>query len=135
MLLSIAQASGRKLWLDALYVGETYAGLLEGTMRRQDNLLIVEHIGERIPSAWGERVIHIIRPEQVSDPGIGSEEWLPPVVFFAWLHSDPIAKDWEASELVVIWFGALDTEASIARQLEAALCDVPWESVARDYDV
>lgn len=135
MIAFVVQASGRKLRLDALYVEETYAGLLEGTMRRQDNLWLVEHIGERMPRAWGKRVLHVIRPEQLSDPDTGSAEWLPPAVFFAWLNSDSIDKEWEGSELVVVWFGTLDAEESIAKQLEAALCEVPWESLAKDYDI
>jgi len=135
MRLGFSNSSGRRLWLDALYVTGTYAGVLEGTPSIQSNNSLIRGSATAMERLWGARATYVVPPERriVEDGGVRFET-LPSTVFYAWLTSTPVNPEWCGSELVVVWFDEEPTRDPLPSLLMKVMANLQWELLAKDFD-
>lgn len=135
MRLEFSNTSGRRIWLDALYVTGTYAGIGEGTPSVQSNDCLIRGAAKAMERFWGSRATYVVPPERriVEEGGVRYEK-MPPTVFYAWLSSTPINPKWCGSELVVVWFDDEPTRDPLPKLLTKVAAELQWEQLAKDYD-
>ena len=126
-MLSFNLHCGRSVYLDSLRYGRTYAGLLEGRPDKKYNDVIVARA-----CANTNGPAHLVSPSiDESDPAHPS---LPPVEMIAevWCN-DPIG-DGMGSHATIVWYRDTWNKQSLIDVVLEGIRDVPWESIAVDFD-
>lgn len=139
MIDDFVLASGRVVRLDALHIDCTYADLVDGIPDAKYNEKILARKRQHLEKVWGQRPTHLISPETrtVEVKSLFAERgiYLPEITYHAWLTSDPIGGESCGSELVVVWFEHKAAGTGVLGVVERAVRDLPWEQLAKDYDV
>ena len=95
------------------------------------NARILTDAPSRMTPLWGPRKTYVIPPVTREERG---RAIFPDLVFFAWLTSyTPINSDFMGSELVV-WFAPERPEVPLGTLVSEAIRDIPWRSLAEDFD-
>ena len=128
----IELATGETVKLEALHLERTYLGLLEGWPNAEGNAEILAEAISRMERLWGERRVHVIAPAVRQEEG---HPLLPELTLFAWLTSPtPVNPEYMGSELVVVWFAPERPGVSLSALISEAVRDLPWASLAMDFD-
>jgi len=124
---------GRRVSVDAIDYSRTYSGLLMGLPNAEINDRIIERALVGRESSWGKRPTHLIQPViERKDP---EHPRLAPVLLRAWLTcNEPVNPNFMGSELVVVWFSEECHLDSIDNIVSRAVCGLPWEQLAGDFD-
>lgn len=129
--MNIRLSSGYDVKLDAFYSEHTYAGLLEGLPDVAMNAEILDGALRQMTPLWGQRATHVIPPKAQHEEG---RPIFPTLTHFAWLTSGrPINKEYDGSELVVVWFAPEQLDHSLSAIISEAIRDIPWASLAKDF--
>ncbi|MBC6456596.1 hypothetical protein [Actinomadura sp. HBU206391] len=134
--------SNRSIQLTSLEVFPTYGGLLAGYPSARINDRLLARLAR--PLEDGSPPVHVITPPR-SHPGtrserppLGPEERLPAVYCRGHFQASPIDKKRDDgfldSFLTVVWFQD-DLAAPIADFVTAAVADLAWEGLAKDYEL
>ena len=126
-------ASGHEVDVEALHIESTYAGF-EGVPDDEVNSKQLASAAQRMVEAWGQRPVHLIRPEITRHP-VNSAfathgDFLPDTTYHAWLSEAGSA----CRELVVAWLGESQPDLSIRAIVENAVRDVDWEQHSKEYE-
>ena len=132
-MLFLTLDCGRKVSVDAIDYGRTYACLLEGRPNADLNARIVERALTERDATWGKRPTHVIPPAMdLADP---AHPVLPPARFRAWLTCyEPVDPVFMGSHLVVLWFAEECHNEPLADVVFRAVRGLPWETLAEDFD-
>jgi hypothetical protein len=126
-------ASGREVNVDAIHIEPTYAGF-DGVPDGELNARRFAAKAQRMGVAWGERPVHLIRPEISRHPVHSAfathGEFLPDITYHVWLSEAGAA----CRELVVVWFGASEPHMSIYGLVERAIRDVDWDRLSQEFE-
>lgn len=125
-------SSGRAVSATSFRFSETYGSLLEGRPTQAINDRIIE---QKLKAAQVRELDkpYLIAPEVVSDSRSGLR--LPALCCSAELMSSSIGGRMDGSYLVVVWFVAPFFGEPLASFVERSLRDIPWDTVARDYEL
>lgn len=141
-LTRVVLASGRSLDLGELRLSSTYGGTLEGYPCKPVNEVKIKNLLRSAERAFPTAPVHLV-PAQREYPdqyagGFGPVEVLPAVACVGVFRStaldpahDPVLY---RSALTVVWFQPT-AEVPSGCDAEDALRDVPWEKLARDYEL
>lgn len=133
-LTVINHTTGRKLVLQTLVVGESYACLLEGIPSEEITGLALQDVRKTAARSFSTGApIHVIGPPLVT--GRHGEQRLPPTfVCGEFVSFDPAADaSKQASMLSVIWFQN-DFPPILSPENERLVAEIPWNQLAADFD-
>ena len=117
---------GLEVEVNSFSYGYTYGSIIEGVPNKKLNEAIIQNAS--YPSNWGDRKLLKVQPNK-SD----LENKLKPICYAVWLKSfEPINKRYDASELVVIWFGDHPDGKSIEYIIESGVKNIDWKKNAQD---
>ncbi|MGV9890153.1 hypothetical protein [Streptomyces sp. NPDC003395] len=141
-LSRIVLSSGRSIELTELRLSSTYGGMLEGYPCRRVNDLKVSVLRRTAERAFPATPVHLIAParEYPDRPAgpFGPVEVLPSVACIGAFRSSAIAPDHDPvlyrSSLTVVWLQPT-LDAPSDGHADPALRDLPWEELARDYEL
>lgn len=126
---NIKLASGKIVALEAFYMSTTYSGLLAGEPTQEMNEKIINNFSS--PKNWGARKSYIEKSNMYL-----SEVVLKPLVFSARLSAKPIngkEKQFDGSEIIVIWLGDTIKGKSIEELIVSGLGKFDWDENAENY--
>ena len=123
--------SGREVSIESISISRTYGGVLTASRDGANgyswlNKKILEDL--KCPKDWGKIKTHIIKPDEMD-----LIEPMPFNIYSVSLSSNPIEKNNDKSELVLIWLGDLDIDKSIKDNVEDVIKKVEWEKYAEDF--
>jgi hypothetical protein len=141
-LTRVVLASGRSLDLRDLRLSSTYGGTLEGYPCKPVNEVRIKSLLRSAEQAFPLAPVHLVPPpREYPDQyagGFGPVEVLPAVACVGVFRStaldpahDPVLY---RSALTVVWFQPT-AQVPSGCDTEPALRDVPWEELARDYEL
>ncbi len=141
-LTRVVLASGRSLDLSELRLSSTYGGMLEGYPCKPLNEMRIKGLlrdGER---TFPTTPVHLVPPpREYPDQyagGFGPVEVLPSVACVGSFRSAALHPDHDPilyrSALTVVWFQPT-TQVPSGCDAEAALRDIAWDELARDYEL
>lgn len=122
--------SGREVMVHAFYMHPSYGDYLEC---REDDIHVNKAVFERasFPRDWGHRKLLKIEPDEEE-----FEDGLKSFCFVVWLISyKALNKDFDGSELVVIWFGNVFEESSLLNIIKDGVKSIDWEGNAQDFNI
>lgn len=130
--ITFALSSGRAVSASSFHVSETYGSLLEGRPTQAINDRIID---QKLKAAQVRQLDKpfLIAPETVVDNRGGLR--LPVLCCSAELMSSSIEGRMDGSYLAVVWFAAPFFGEPLASFIERSLRDIPWDTVARDYEL
>ncbi|MFI6009278.1 hypothetical protein ACIBAG_10665 [Streptomyces sp. NPDC051243] len=141
-LTHVVLTSGRSLDLSELRFSSTYGGMLEGYPCKPVNDMKIKGLVRTAEQAAPSIPVHLVPPpreypDQYSG-AFGPVEVLPTVACVGDFHSTPLDRDLDPvlyrSALTIIWFQPTPYVPS-GCDAEEALREVPWEELARDYEL
>ncbi|MER5211345.1 hypothetical protein ABT063_12375 [Streptomyces sp. NPDC002838] len=140
-LTRVVLTSGRSLDLRELRLSSTYGGTLEGYPCKPVNEVRIKSLLRSAERAFSAPVHLVPPPREYPDQyagGFGPVEVLPAVACVGVFRStaldpahDPVLY---RSALTVVWFQPTARMPS-GCDAEAALRELPWEELARDYEL
>ena len=130
--ITFVLSSGRAVSASSFHVSETYGSLLEGRPNEAINRRIIE---QKLKAAQVRELDNpfLISPEITTDNRGGLR--LPVLCCSAELTSSSIGGRMDGSYLAVVWFVAPFFGEPLASFVERSLRDIPWDTVARDYEL
>ena len=131
--MAIELTCGYSVDLAAFHTEFTYAGfgILAGIPTPDMNAQVLGIAPRRMVPVWGERTTHIIPPLVGKYEG---HDVFPVIMNFALLKANPIKPGFDESELVVGWFEDNQQEEFLIKIVSQAIRDIPWASLAMDYN-
>ncbi|MFH6970883.1 hypothetical protein [Flavobacterium petrolei] len=129
--LKIKLASGKNVTLEAFHMSVTYSGLLAGEPTQEMNEKIINNFSS--PKNWGARKSYIEKSNIYA-----LENVLKPIIYSAWLSAKPIndkEKQFDGSEIVVVWFGNEKLNKSIKRIIVDGLEKFDWNKHAKNFNI
>lgn len=129
--LKIKLASGKNVTLESFHMTKTYAGLLAGEPTKEMNEKIINNI--TYPKNWGASKSFIEKSNMYL-----SEDVLKPLVFSVRLSAKPIndkEKQFDGSEIIVIWFGNEKLNKSIKGIIVDGLENFDWDKHAKNFNI
>lgn len=132
MNLDIELASGRRIWLEAMYVTHTYSGLLMGRPDARSNRWVLDGLAGLANRIWPGRPLAVLG----LDDYVGAiDDPLPSIQCLGSFASAQPARDPDrmASSLIVCWFQDDITTIMSARNVER-LRQLDWPTLAGDFD-
>ncbi|MGP3966446.1 hypothetical protein [Streptomyces sp. 6N223] len=135
-------ASRRSINLSEVRMSSTYAGMIVGQPSKHANDSIIRRRVRAAEEAYPDLPVHLVPPViEYPDllPGaLGRVEMLPAVACIGVFESgaiDPANDDgWTFSALAVVWFQPTPDLPSGESVDPAALRDIAWDELARDYE-
>lgn len=127
--LKIKLVSGKNVTLEAFQMSLTYSGLLAGEPTQEMNEKIINNFSS--PKKWGGKKTYIEKTNMYR-----SENVLKPIIYSAWLSAKPIndkEKQFDGSDIVVVWFGNEKLNKSIKRIIVDGLGMFDWDNYAENY--
>ncbi|MFF7182066.1 hypothetical protein [Streptomyces sp. NPDC008121] len=141
-LSQLVLSSGRSIELTELRMSSTYGGMLEGYPCKPINDMKVRGAQWQAESAFPSTPVHLALPsceypDQTAGP-FGPVEVLPAVTCIGAFRSTAVAPELDPvlhrSALIVVWFQTgLDVPSG--EDADPALCSLPWEELAQDYEL
>lgn len=132
-VLRVTLASGHEVNVEALHIESTYAGF-DGVPHDTINSELLASKVQRTLNVWGQRPVHLIRPEVARHPVHSAfsthGEFLPDTTYHVWLSEAGSA----CRELVVVWFGESQPEVGIRDLIVKASRDVDWSKHSQEYE-
>jgi hypothetical protein len=124
--------SGNAIFLEQLFQGKSYAGLLEGKRESIPIQRIIDGYQKYLRGIWGNRTFHICLEHQSA---VGPVSVLPPVLCCGDFVCYSPARDPNraASHLVIMWFQD-EFGSHLATDGLSQLRRVPWKEIAEDFD-
>ncbi|KOU62607.1 hypothetical protein ADK57_24695 [Streptomyces sp. MMG1533] len=141
-LTRVVLTSGRSLDLSELRFSSTYGGMLEGYPCKPVNEMRIKGLLRAAERTFPTTPVHLVPPpREYPDQyagGFGPVEVLPSVACLGSFRSTALNPDHDAilyrSALTVVWFQPT-TQVPSGCDAEAALRDIAWEELARDYEL
>ncbi|MCL8014629.1 hypothetical protein [Streptomyces sp. AS02] len=141
-LTRVVLTSGRSLDLSELRLSSTYGGMLEGYPCKPVNEMKIKGLLLAAERADPATPVHLVAPpREYPDQyagAFGPVEVLPPVACVGAFRSTALDRDHDPvlhrSALTIIWFQPTPYVPS-GCDAEEALREVPWEELARDYEL
>ncbi|AZQ35954.1 hypothetical protein EJ357_22775 [Streptomyces cyaneochromogenes] len=141
-LTRVVLTSGRSLDLSELRLSSTYGGMLEGYPCKPVNEMKIKGLLLAAERADPAAPVHLVAPpREYPDQyagAFGPVEVLPPVACVGAFRSTALDRDHDPvlyrSALTIIWFQSTPYVPS-GCDAEEALREVPWEELARDYEL
>ncbi|MFF9341554.1 MULTISPECIES: hypothetical protein [unclassified Streptomyces] len=131
-------SSGRRIRLTELWMSSTYGGMLEGYPHRRVNDRKVDWLRQKAEREYSSTAVHLVPPGRAyPDRAAGSAgpvEVLPAVMCVGAFDSAPLDRAMDGSALVVAWFQD-EPRVPAGEDADAGLRGVPWEELARDYEL
>ena len=127
--LKIKLASGKNVTLESFHITKTYAGLLAGEPTKEMNEKIIDNLN--YPKNLGATKSYIEKSNMYL-----SEVILKPLVFSARLSAEPIndkEKQFDGSEINVIWLGESIKGKSIEELIVSGLGHFDWDKHADNF--
>lgn len=129
----VTLASGHEVNVEALHIESTYAGF-DGVPHDTINSDLLASKAQRTLKAWGQRPVHVIRPEITRHPVHSAfctrGDFLPDTTYHAWLSEAGSA----CRELVVVWFGESQPDLSLRDVVLNAVRNVDWDKHSQEYE-
>jgi hypothetical protein len=132
-ILELPLSTGRSIFLDELYVGQSYAGWLEGTPTEEQTRDEMQRISSQAAKLFDADTPTYVVPS-VSTTFKLELSMLPPLWFCGSFLSKKPARDnrQDASCLKILWFQ--DSVIPIMSDENASrVIGIQWNDVARDY--
>ncbi|GAA4083268.1 hypothetical protein [Streptomyces shaanxiensis] len=141
-LTRVVLTSGRSLDLSELRLSSTYGGMLEGYPCKPVNEMKIKRLVLAAERADPATPVHLVAPpREYPDQyagAFGPVEVLPPVACVGAFRSTALDRDHDPvlhrSALTIVWFQPTPYVPS-GCDAEEALREVPWEELARDYEL
>ncbi|MFH8576681.1 hypothetical protein OHB11_38530 [Streptomyces zaomyceticus] len=141
-LSHIALSSGRSIELTELRMSTTYGGMLEGYPCRRINDMKVNGLLRRAEHAFSFAPVHFVPPSREypdqTAGAFGPVEVLPSVACIGVFGSTAVDPELDAvlhrSALIVAWFQATPDLPS-GENADLALRGIPWDELAKDYEL
>ncbi|MFD6293237.1 hypothetical protein ACFWFU_00200 [Streptomyces sp. NPDC060235] len=141
-LSRVVLSSGRTVELSQLRMSSTYGGMLEGYPCKRINDMKLRGVRAEAEQAFSFAPVHLVAPlreyPERTAGAFGPVEVLPSVVCTGVFRSAAVAPDLDEvlhrSALIVIWFQPVPDVPS-GEDADPALRDMPWEELARDYEL
>ncbi|GAA3392727.1 hypothetical protein [Streptomyces roseoviridis] len=141
-LSRIALSSGRSIELTELRMSSTYGGMLEGYPCARVNDMKVRGLRRQAADAFPAAPVHLIPPvrtypDTTAGP-FGPVEVLPSVACIGTFRSAAVAPALDpvlhGSALTVVWFQP-HVDVPSGEDADPGLLGIPWEDLARDYEL
>jgi hypothetical protein len=126
-MMSIRLKCGRKVIIWNFSLRRTYSGFLEGRPNEKINRKLFDSL--TYPSEWGDRKHIKILPQEFE-----FKNKLKPIICAAFLESEPIDRNCDGSQLVVIWLADEPNRLSLEEYIESGIKDIDWNNNAQDFD-
>jgi hypothetical protein len=131
-MASLVLDCGVKVDIHGFNVSTLYGGQLEGRPNSELNTLLVGQARFQMQPLWGKRTTHLIQPAIIED---ARYPLLPSYCLSAWLISgEENSGPFCGSQLVVVWFRDKFDDLPLSAVIAEAVKDLPWESLATDFD-
>ena len=117
--------TGRQLTITELHCEWTYEGLLAGYPNARMNRDIIARTLQRAAEFCSWLPVHLLPPEEQEPDCLPSTCWTIRFLSDAVPGNDDI---WSA--LVVVWFADYDPARPLVDQVQAAVRDLKWDSLA-----
>jgi hypothetical protein len=138
----IVLSSGRSIEISELRLSSTYGGMLEGYPCKPVNDLKVRGLLRTAARAFPATPVHLVPPSREypdqTAGAFGPVEVLPAVACIGAFRSTALAPGHDPmlyrSALTVVWFQPTPDVPS-GDSADPALRDIPWEELARDYEL
>lgn len=129
--MNIKLIEGKKVTLEGFNMEPTYAGLLAGIPTEESNQLLIKSI--KSPKDWGNRATLLKKSDLYA-----SKDILKPVIYSAWLSSEPINDEYnkyDGSNLILIWLGDENKEMTLQDLIVYGIGLFDWEKHAENYQL
>jgi hypothetical protein len=141
-LTCVVLSSGRSVDLTELRLSSTYGGMIEGYPCKPVNDMAIKGLLSTAERTFPTTPVHLVPPpREYPDQyagAFGPVEVLPSVACVGTFHSTALDPNHDPvlhrSALTVIWFQSTTWVPSKCDAV-AALRDVDWEGLARDYEL
>lgn len=127
--MKIKLQSGKEVYVEAFHCTPTYAGLLLGSPTKESNEKLLQDLSS--PVQWGQRKTLLKKSDLYA-----SKDVLKPVIYSAWLSSEPINDEdnkYDGSNLILIWLGDEHKEMSLHDLIAYGIGLFDWEKYAENY--
>lgn len=124
--------SEREITIERFHFSHTYAGLLVGSPNKVINDKIISDYESSLNVGNRKSVFVLNDKDYITD------EVLKPVIYTAWLDSDPVndkENQYDGSWIVVSWFGEEQIDKSIKEIVEDGLVDFDYDKYAINYQM
>jgi hypothetical protein len=122
----------REIAIERFHFSITYAGLIIGSPNKVINDKIISDYESSL-NIGNRQSVFIVKDEDYI-----TDEVLKPVIYSAWLDSDPVndkENQYDGSWIVVSWFGEEQIEKSIKEIVEDRLVDFNYDEYAVNYQI
>jgi hypothetical protein len=122
----------REIAIERFHFSITYAGLIIGSPNKVINDKIISNYESSL-NVGNRQSVFIVKDEDYI-----TDEVLKPVIYSAWLDSDPVndkENQYDGSWIVVSWFGEEQIEKSIKEIVEDRLVDFNYDEYAVNYQI
>lgn len=122
----------REIAIERFHFSITYAGLIIGSPNKVINDKIISDYESSL-NVGNRQSVFIAKDEDYI-----TDEVLKPVIYSAWLDSDPVndkENQYDGSWIVVSWFGEEQIEKSIKEIVEDRLVDFDYDKYAINYQM
>ena len=141
-LSRIVLLSGRPIEISELRLSSSYGGMLEGYPCKPINDLKVRGLLQTAERAFPATPVHLVPPSldypDQTAGAFGPVEVLPAVACIGAFRSTALAPDHDPvlyrSALTVVWFQPTSDVPS-GDGADSGLREIPWEELARDYEL
>ncbi|MNG10072.1 hypothetical protein D3C84_935220 [compost metagenome] len=120
----------REITVEQFHFALTYAGLLIGSPNKEINDKIKSNSQSSLNIGNRKSVFVVKNEDYITD------EVLKPIIYSAWLDSEPIndmGNQYDGSWIVVSWFGDEQINKSIKEIIEDGLSDFDYDNFAQNY--
>lgn len=122
----------REITIEGFHFSYTYTGLIIGSPNKVINDKIISDYESSLNVGNRKSVFVLNDKDYITD------EVLKPVIYTAWLDSDPVndkENQYDGSWIVVSWFGEEKIEKSIKEIVEDRLVDFNYDEFAVNYQM
>lgn len=122
----------REFTIEGFHFSRTYSGLIIGSPNKVINDKIISDYESSLNVGNRKSVFVLNDKDYITD------EVLKPVIYTAWLDSDPVndkKNQYDGSWIVVSWFGEEQIEKSIKEIVEDRLVDFNYDEYALNYQM
>ena len=122
----------REIAIEGFHFSRTYSGLIIGSPNKVINDKIISDYKSSL-NLGNRKSVFVVKDEDYI-----TDEVLKPVIYSAWLDSDPVndkENQYDGSWIVVSWFGEEQIEKSIKEIIEDGLVDFDYDKYAINYQM
>lgn len=122
----------REITIEGFHFSRTYSGLIIGYPNKVINDKIISDYESSL-NVGNRKSVFVL-----NDKNYITDEVLKPVIYTAWLDSDPVndkENQYDGSWIVVSWFGEEQIEKSIKEIVEDRLVDFDYDKYAINYQM